>query len=464
MDGSPLDCHLLPYPGTFRQPPSSERPDFIEKIRAEARGEVYRPAARKKAQANSYPPDPEAPHALFTVCTGNRWIDLAEREPPAKMLFGELWHQNELSILFADTNTGKSVLAVQLAHNITLGKKTGPFACQAKPQRVLYIDFELTCTQFHQRYSSRDGNYDFNETFFRAQSNPVFDVPGNYKSYDDFLIAGIEYKVELVKATVLIIDNISCLRGGIENATVALKLMNNLKALKTDHKLSILVLAHTPKRRNPSRPISPDDLHGSKLLINFADSAFAIGKSNADKNLCYIKQIKQRNTQQLYGEDNVCLCRIVKPKNFLQFKFEGYGTEQEHTMSRAAAYRDLLVKKIAELAAQGLTQREISTQLHISLGTVNNLIRYDAFQDAGHQLNGVPPAAKDTKVSAAINKTGRKPAAKKPGDPPAKKSMLQKTSLRQPLSKEKKKTTSHGAVLKKGEDSNVVQPLAEAPA
>jgi hypothetical protein len=71
----------------------------------------------------------------------------------------------------------------------------------------------------------------------------------------------------------------TCLRGGTENASVALNLMKNLKALNTELNLSILVLAHAPKQRNPGSPISADDLHGSKLIINFGDSALIFSSS-----------------------------------------------------------------------------------------------------------------------------------------------------------------------------------------
>jgi hypothetical protein len=240
---------------------------------------------------------------------------------------------------------------------------------------VLYIDFELTQRQFGLRYSKDDQDHQFSDNFFRAQYNFVPDPPPNVDE-NELLIAAIEYKVQLAKATVLIIDNITCLRGGTENSVVALSLMKSLKALKTDHNLSILVLAHTPKRRNPTQPISADDLHGSKLLINFADSAFAIGKSTADADLCYLKQIKQRNTRQRYGADNVCLCRIQKPGAFLYFQFEGYSAEHHHLLTRAAAERQQLAHKIASLAATGLSQRDISKQLDISLTTVNRLLRY----------------------------------------------------------------------------------------
>ncbi len=360
--------------------PYSERPPIIEQLRAEGRGLPYRPA-RRKTRPEPARPSREDCHRLFTIENGNRWLELARREPEAKMLLGELWHQGELCMLFADTNIGKSVLAVQIGESIARGQTIAPFTCQTPPARVLYIDFELSKTQFGLRYSKDEEDYRFSDNFFRAQYNFLPDPPPNVNE-NELLIASIEYKVNQAKATVLIIDNITCLRGGTENSAVALALMKSLKALKTDHNLSILVLAHTPKRRNATQPISADDLHGSKLLINFADSAFAIGKSTAEPDLCYLKQIKQRNTRQRYGHDNVALCRIQKPGTFLHFEFEGYSPERYHLLTRTAADRRQLAHEVAALSAAGHSQREISRQLGIALGTVNLLLRrVDEFAD-----------------------------------------------------------------------------------
>jgi hypothetical protein len=137
------------------------------------------------------------------------------------------------------------------------------------------------------------------------------------------------------------------------------------------------VLAHTPKRGSPKRPLSADDLHGSSLLINFADSAFAIGASSKNSGQCYLKQIKQRNTEQAYGENNVCLCRIARRDDFLRFNFEGYDMERPHLIS-LVAQRDALAKRVAALTEQGLSQRQIGRKLGISLGLVNKLLQRTA--------------------------------------------------------------------------------------
>jgi len=351
-----------------------QRPLFIVQIRAQAGScPPLRPARRPKPA--SPPLNPEDAHQVFTACTGNRWMDLAEREPEPKMLFGEFWSQGELCILFADTNVGKSVLAVQIANSITRHRPIRPFALKARSAKVLYVDFELSTQQFYTRYRDEKGNYNFNEKFIRAGFNPGADMPPEGYSYDDYVIAGIEYKIQLVRAGVLIIDNITCLRGGIENAAVALALMKKLKALKSRYNLSILVLAHTPKRRNPCRPLSPDDLQGSKLLSNFADSAFAIGRSSAKKGLCYLRQVKQRSTEQVYGDDNVCLCSIKKLYGMLRFRFHGTARELDHLATPADHRRTQLPARVIQLTARGHTQRQIKQKLNVSLGLVNKLAR-----------------------------------------------------------------------------------------
>ena len=353
--------------------PYSERPPIIEQLRAESRGLSYHPA--KKMRPEPARPSSEDCHRLFTIEKGNRWMELARREPEAKQLLGELWHQGELCMLFADTNIGKSILAVQIGESIARGQSITPFTCQAPPARVLYIDFELSKTQFGLRYSQGEEDYQFSDNFFRAQYNFLPDPPPNVNE-NELLIAAIEYKVNQAKATVLIIDNISCLRTGAgTHANEALALIRHLKALKSRHNLSILVLAHTPKR-NPANPISQNDLHGSKMLMNFADSAFTIGQSNAHPNHRYLKQVKQRSGTEMYGADNVCLFSLQQQFGYLQFKFIGHALERDHLRRHNYNQRVRLQQQALQLRNDGLSQRQIAAQLNLSAGTINKLLNW----------------------------------------------------------------------------------------
>jgi hypothetical protein len=350
----------------------STRPAIIEAIR-----DSIRDTPPKKANQNvlrqQLRNDPS--RELFYVKPADLWLKEEYSKPPARKLLGALWYEHELCILFADTNLGKSVLAVQIGN--CLAKQTGmdPFGSEAdEPLKVLYLDFELSPSQFRARYSdSKWGPHHFGENFIRAEFNPRGDDPDMYDKYEDYIKERIEFILAITKARVLIIDNITYMGNPLAYGGSALQLMKTLKALKIKHKLSMLVLAHTPKR-NPCKPIDVNDMQGSKMLINFADSAFALGQSHAQPELRYVKQIKQRNSDAQYGAEHVALFRIEKKLSFLCFQFEGYDHEQFHLQKAGAAISPEARQRIPELARQGLSLRQIADHLRIGSSTVQRVL------------------------------------------------------------------------------------------
>lgn len=311
---------------------------------------------------------------LFTIKTASGWIEQAKTRPIPKMLFGEFWFEGELCILFADTNLGKSILAVQIGNSISKGEQISGFKLETPKQPILYFDFELSDKQFENRYSLKfEQHYSFDNNFIRVEINPDAVVPEG-QSFEDFLNRSLERSIIETGAKVLIIDNLTYLKNETEKAKDALPLMKHLKALKNKYGLSILALAHTPKR-DLSKPISRNDLQGSKMLMNFCDSSFSIGESHSDKNLRYLKQIKQRNTEQIYDAENVCICQIDKPLNFLQFEFVNFGTEREHLKQHTEKDKENLNEKVKELKQQGRSLREIGAELGISHMKVSRILK-----------------------------------------------------------------------------------------
>ena len=302
---------------------------------------------------------------LFTVKTASRWIEQAKTRPIPQMLFGEFWFEGELCILFADTNLGKSILAVQIGNSISKGEQIRGFKLETPKQPILYFDFELSDKQFENRYSIKfEQHYNFDNNFIRVEINPDATIP-EAQTFEDYLNYSLERSITETGAKVLIIDNLTYLKNETEKAKDALPLMKHLKALKNKYGLSILALAHTPKR-DLSKPITRNDLQGSKMLINFCDSSFSIGESHSDKNLRYLKQIKQRNTEQIYDAENVCVCQIDKPLNFLLFEFVSFGKEWEHLKQHTEKDKENLNEKVSELKQQGRSLREIGAELGIS--------------------------------------------------------------------------------------------------
>ena len=310
---------------------------------------------------------------LFTVKTANRWIEQAKTRPIPQMLFNEFWFEGELCILFADTNLGKSILAVQIGNSISKGEQIRGFKLETTKQPILYFDFELGDKQFENRYSIKfEQHYNFDNNFIRVEINPDATIP-EAQTFEDYLNHSLERSINETGAKVLIIDNLTYLKNETEKAKDALPLMKHLKALKNKYGLSILALAHTPKR-DLSKPITRNDLQGSKMLINFCDSSFSIGESHSDKNLRYLKQIKQRNTEQIYDAENVCVCQIDKPFNFLLFEFVNFGKEWEHLKLHTEKDKENLIERINELKQQNRSLREIGAELGISHQQVKRIL------------------------------------------------------------------------------------------
>jgi RecA-family ATPase len=323
----------------------------------------------------------DQPEDLFKVTTANDWLQQASERPVPKMLFGRFWYEGELCILFADSNLGKSILAVQIGNCINTGVAMSPFDVQSEPQPILYCDFELTDKQFESRYSDGYQNhYAFRDDFYRAELNPDSEVPKGFVNFDEYLIASLERVIVDTGVKVIIIDNLTYLRNETEQAKNALSLMKHLKALKNRYGLSMLALAHTPKR-DLSQQITGNDLQGSKMLMNFCDSAFTIGQSSADNDLRYLKQIKQRNTEQVYGYSNICLCRVNKPYNFLRFEFDNYGNEIDHLRKASERLNEQQMEEAAKLKLEGKSLREIGKVMDISFQKVDRLLKAHTAKD-----------------------------------------------------------------------------------
>ena len=311
----------------------------------------------------------------FKVKTVTTWIEEAKLRPIPKMLFSELWFENELCILFSDSNLGKSALAIQIANSISKGFSIDGFKLEMPPQKVLYFDFELSDKQLEKRYSNNfEDHYEFNPNLLRAEINPEQYTPPEFQTFEEFLCNSIEQTVIIENVKILIVDNLTYLKNDTEKAKDALQLMKMLNNLKRKYGLSILVLAHTPKR-DATKPISKNDLSGSKMLMNFCDSCFAIGESFRENGLRYLKQIKQRNTEQIYDTRNVIICKMENPSNFLQFNFIGYENELEHLKQYTQTDSDDRLTKVLELKSQGMANTKIAEMLHCSEGTVRLILK-----------------------------------------------------------------------------------------
>ena len=296
--------------------------------------------------------------SVFNSRPAYAWTKDALTRPNPKSLWKELWYEGEIACLFADTNVGKSILAVQIAEAISAR------------ERVLYFDFEMSDKQFQMRYTDPDHNnlYPFHEAFIRSEYRQ------DARAIDDIEEVGnsIVDAALRAKANIIIIDNITWLCNRSEDGDAAGRLMQKLVEMKRINNLSILVLAHTPKR-NTDTPLTQNTLAGSKKLANFFDSIFAIGLDKTNKPAGrYIKQIKTRTGEMLYGDNNVIVCILRKDGCFLHFAETGYAYEKKllEEPSPEAIERAKKRDEVLRLLKEGGTIREVANELSMSPKTV----------------------------------------------------------------------------------------------
>ena len=297
---------------------------------------------------------------MFSVKSANQTIQEAAQRPNPEALYDTLWYEGEVCCLFADSNLGKSIYAVQIANHI------------AQKQKVLYFDFELSDKQFQLRYTDDNGNlYQFPKDLYRVEINRESYEIGNF---EESVINDIEAAAIQTAAKVFIIDNLTYLCIAAEKGDVAGTLMLRLMALKRKYNLSMLILAHTPKR-SMTNPLTQNDLAGSKKLINFFDAAFAIGKSAKDGNLRYIKQIKVRHGNYTYDSENVIVSSIEKESNFVMFQSIGFANEREHLKEPSDNDEAELINNIKRLVSEEKSYRNVAKELGISVSKVQRALK-----------------------------------------------------------------------------------------
>ena len=293
--------------------------------------------------------------------TANDVIEEGRKKEDPKALYSCFWNEGEIACLFADSNVGKSILSVQIADEITRNLN----------RKVHYYDFELSEKQFQLRYT--DETTGESHRFSNLLKIAHVSESMISENFENQIIDTIENGAVGDDCSIIIIDNISALNNHLETGEAAGQLMLRLMDLKHRLNLSVLVIAHTPKR-DMTQPITQNDLAGSKRLFNFFDSVFSMGKSAVDSGIRYIKQIQSRNGRIIYDTQSVLIGELEKEAAMP--KFVASGTVNEYSLLKVADTTSQSVRqdRVAALSGKGKSCREISEELGISKSAVSRIL------------------------------------------------------------------------------------------
>lgn len=145
---------------------------------------------------NAFTPEGAAEIGMLTIKTANQTVEDAAMRPDPDQLYHELWYEGEVCCLFADSNLGKSIYAVQMADEIS------------QTRNVLYVDCELSDKQFQLRYTNSESGerHIFPDGLLRAEVNPY---AIGAQGYEEAIIRDIETAAERTGTKVIIIDNLT---------------------------------------------------------------------------------------------------------------------------------------------------------------------------------------------------------------------------------------------------------------
>jgi KaiC/GvpD/RAD55 family RecA-like ATPase len=293
---------------------------------------------------------------VLKVASANAWLEDAAKRPNPKCYFLDLIVENEITVIFGPSNSGKSILAVQIAEEVS------------RTEDVCYIDLEMSDKQFQMRYTDKETGvlYGFPERFSRAELD-LQHAEG--EDIEREVLDSVELLATNQGIKFFIIDNMTPLCREAEKSAKASEFMVRLQELRQKCSITIIVMGHTPKRRC-NMPITQDDLSGSSKLMQQADAGIAFAKSAKDGKISYLKQVKVRTSEYKTGEDNVMLFGLTTSDGHLHFEQKGYAKEIEHLMRHITDEETNEIFEILKLQSQRKSYSEIAKELGITKAKV----------------------------------------------------------------------------------------------
>lgn len=291
-----------------------------------------------------------------------------EREPRFFVpldLFDQFWHEGELALFFGATGTGKSIFAMQLADALSRGREIDGFMMTTVRRKVLYVDLTLHDEQFQNRYShvrqDRLGHtkYEFSDNLYRDRPPEGED-----------LIAWLRRVATRKNVYTIIIDDLSGFKRTHNGSVETLSLMRQLRQLRDELRIPILVLAGA---REPTRGgyVSEADLGPLRVLCEAADSVFAIGRHPSRPSQRYLVQTRSRNSPVVWNLNNAPTCEVKR----FETGMLGFAFDDRFIPRRIDAETLRLICRAKELRDQGKPYRAIADKLGISKSRVLRLCK-----------------------------------------------------------------------------------------
>jgi hypothetical protein len=359
---------------------------------------------------------PRARKALWTA-TAPPLYPLPEGEgKPSTILHTRpiFWAERELCILAGDGGVGKSLVALQVARQLTLPMQNSECKIQNEMssllhlspdpspkgegsdspnervvvdninppsalasadtpflkgdlKRVLYIDWELTEEEFVARWGSED----VPENFFWMGFHTEGKMPQHIPDKIDWLLQNFVTTVHDTGANILIIDQPDRLHLSPQKWN---EFLMKLKAMMRKHELSVMLVLSN-KVRHLGRPCGLNNIPKGNILIPVADSVIMMAQNQRRTCERYFKVLKNRNRASAENLEFVDIIELEELDGYLNIHPWGYQRERDMLPPNAAERKNQRIMEAEKLWNSGLSCLEVGEKMYVAESTIKSWLR-----------------------------------------------------------------------------------------
>lgn len=166
--------------------------------------------------------------------------------PPRERLLADWFMEGDLGFIFAPRGLGKTWLSLSIATAIADGRECGPWRA-ASARRVLYVDGEMPCESIRSRIEGMQGV----ENLAVLNHEALFHLTGKVLNLADRATQdALTARMLADGASVVILDNLSCLFSGVkENEADAWEGVLQWLLTLRRNRIAVVFVAHSGRNK-----------------------------------------------------------------------------------------------------------------------------------------------------------------------------------------------------------------------